>query len=74
MKIPAVTISGDHKECASFTKLLKKDEKFVKNVHEKVEKIVERNKAKIEEKRKKFVVGFVDEVYSINVKSFNSCE
>ena len=70
MKILACTISGDHKECASFTKLLAKDEKFVNDVHEKVEKIVKRNKAKIEENRKKFVVGFVDEVYSINVKNF----
>jgi len=66
LKIPAATISGSHRSCVTLTKLLTKNEQFVKDVDEKVEKIVKRNESKIKENREKFVVGYVDEVYSLN--------
>ena len=48
-----------------------KNKDFAKSVEEKVEKMAKRNEAKIKENREKFVVGLIEEVYSINVRSLN---
>jgi len=66
LKIPSATISGNHKDVVTLDRLLMKNKDFAKDVEEKVQKMAKRNEAKIKENREKFVVGLIEEVYSIN--------
>ena len=67
LKVPHAKISGNHKNCVTWKKIMLKNKDFPNELEKKVEKIVQNNKSKISENRKKYVVGIIEEIYFIKV-------